>query len=153
MKALRMPDPRREGKGVGACVAPCLCSSARHTAWSEPLCAPPCGLCSVQQPSVHTVHSIARTPSMVSARDVTLKATNAGGGRRGEACRLVLGLLCFSGVQTSCWSEIPLTFSSPNLNQASDWTHLSGCFLPNDTDYIGIRLGLESSSATNLGIS
>ena len=25
--------------------------------------------------------------------------------------------------------------------------------LPNDTDYIGIGLGLESSSATNLGIS
>ena len=25
MKALRMPDPRREGKGVGACVAVVLC--------------------------------------------------------------------------------------------------------------------------------
>ena len=75
MKALRMPDPRREGKGVGACVAvvlwccvaPCLCSSARHAAWSEALRAPPCGLCSVQHPSVHTVHSIARTVHGVGA--------------------------------------------------------------------------------------
>ena len=51
---------------------------------------------------------------MVSARDVTLKATTTAGGGRGEACRLVLGLLHFSGVQTSCWSEILLTSSSPS---------------------------------------
>ena len=45
MKALRMPDPRGKEKAWGpvwlwccvACVAPCLCSSARHAAWSEAL--------------------------------------------------------------------------------------------------------------------
>ena len=78
MKALRMPDPRREGKGVGACVAVVLCGlcgtlpvqqCTPHSLvlGSEPLRAPPCGLCSVQHPSVHTVHSIARTVHGVGA--------------------------------------------------------------------------------------
>ena len=93
---------------------------------------------------------------MVSARDVTLKATTP---------LLVVGeekpagwFWAFStsrGFRPAVGqrSRLVPAHLALSLNQALDWTHLLGCFLPNDTDYIGIGLGLESSSATNLGIS